>query len=98
MNNERKRNFNKCFQLYTNITPIFLSETICYVAGVLLLATTPLPGANDCIDKLKSFGKHVGFVTNNTITTFEEVIAYYCLLKIKIHYAECFNNSRSNRS
>ncbi|ERL85622.1 hypothetical protein D910_03041 [Dendroctonus ponderosae] len=40
---------------------------------VLLLATTPLTGSNDCIDKLKALGKHIGFVTNNTITTFEEV-------------------------
>ncbi|KAL1509723.1 hypothetical protein ABEB36_004418 [Hypothenemus hampei] len=43
------------------------------IDGVLMLATTPLPGAAGCIDKLKRLGKKVGFVTNNTISTLEEV-------------------------
>ncbi|XP_066247267.1 uncharacterized protein [Euwallacea similis] len=45
----------------------------CDIDGVLLLATTMLPGADECIEKLRGLGKKIGFVTNNTIKSYEQV-------------------------
>ncbi|XP_050299727.1 uncharacterized protein LOC126738431 [Anthonomus grandis grandis] len=42
------------------------------IDGVLLLATTPLAGARECIEVFKKLKKQIGFVTNNTISSFEE--------------------------
>lgn len=41
--------------------------------GVLWLSNNLLPGSKECIERFRDLGKHLAFVTNNTITSFETI-------------------------
>ncbi|XP_076271250.1 uncharacterized protein LOC143203040 [Rhynchophorus ferrugineus] len=43
------------------------------VDGVLALTTVPIPGAGECVLKLRELNKNIGIVTNNTFSTQKEL-------------------------
>ncbi|XP_030753244.1 phosphoglycolate phosphatase 1B, chloroplastic-like [Sitophilus oryzae] len=57
---------NELKKLIQSIDTVFFD-----VDGVLTLSTTPIPGAKECVAKLRKLGKRIGFVTNNTFSSVE---------------------------
>lgn len=44
------------------------------ILGVLVHNKTVIPGSDDAIKKLRALGKNVGFVTNNTLYTVDDLM------------------------
>lgn len=42
--------------------------------GVLVHNNAVIPGSDDAIKKLRSLGKNIGFVTNNSLYSFDNVV------------------------
>src|SRR5262245_53349021 len=56
--------------------------------GVLFRGDEPIAGAADAVARLRTMGKHVAFVTNNSSRTPEEVAAHLAGVGVDAHPSE----------
>lgn len=63
------------------------------ILGVLVHNKSVIPGSDDAIKKLRSLGKNIGFVTNNSLYTVESLLKNLTPFEAKVD--EIFNPNLS---
>uniref|UniRef100_A0A6P7F223 4-nitrophenylphosphatase-like n=1 Tax=Diabrotica virgifera virgifera TaxID=50390 RepID=A0A6P7F223_DIAVI len=59
--------------------------------GVVKIADSVIPGANECLDKFKRLGKSVSFVSNNALNTPDEILQKLLHMNLTVDINDIFN-------